>query len=436
VQPTNLDANENNQHNKNVDFKQIRGRANVLMLVGLQGSGKTTTCTKLAYHYSKKGWKVGLVCGDTFRAGAFDQLKQNAAKVKIPFYGSYDQTDPVKIVLSGVEKFKSDHFEIIIVDTSGRHRQENDLFNEMQDIAQAAKPDMVIFVMDAAIGQAAESQAMAFKEALPRLGSIIITKMDGHARGGGALSAIAATSAPIIFIGTGEHIYDLEVFQARTFVAKMLGMGDMQGLMESMQDQIKADPIDPQAMISKLDRGEFSLRDLAGQLKMMQGMGPLSKVMAMMPGGADMMKMPGGAGLGSDQEYSGKMRSFLALTDSMTPTELDTGDATALKTLMSPSRMARISRGSGMRSLQPLDELLQQHRQFAQMIKKMGGAGPGCSGGGFLKNLSSMMGGAGGAPHGNASPFNAMSGMMDQFNGMMSASATVNLKKTEIKKKK
>jgi len=176
---------------------------------------------QLAYHYQRKGWKVALVCADTFRAGAYDQLKQNATKAKIPFYGSYTEVDPVQLAIDGVAKFSAEHFEIIIVDTSGRHKQEAELFDEMKQIEQAVvrargkaqparearprgngapavshaarrgplqKPDNVIFVMDGSIGQAALAQAKAFNEAV-NVGAVIMTKMDGHAKGGGALSA-------------------------------------------------------------------------------------------------------------------------------------------------------------------------------------------------------------------------------------------------------
>ena len=145
-------------------YVPVKGEANVIMMVGLQGSGKTTTCTKLAYHYQKKGWKACLVCADTFRAGAYDQLKQNATKARIPFYGSYTEVDPVNIAADGVEMFKNEGFEMIIVDTSGRHKQEDSLFEEMLAVSNAVDPDNVIFVMDASIGQACEGQAKAFKE--------------------------------------------------------------------------------------------------------------------------------------------------------------------------------------------------------------------------------------------------------------------------------
>lgn len=192
-------------------FKPVKGKTNVLMAVGIQvgfarwktahdllgltdryrleqGAGKTTTCTKLAVHYQRKGFRTCLVCADTFRAGAFDQLKQNATKAKIPFYGSYTETDPVSIASQGVSKFRKERFDMIIVDTSGRHKQESELFKEMVAIGDAVKPDMTIMVLDASIGQAAEAQSQAFKESSD-FGAIIVTKLDGHAKGGGAISA-------------------------------------------------------------------------------------------------------------------------------------------------------------------------------------------------------------------------------------------------------
>jgi signal recognition particle subunit SRP54 len=190
-------------------FTPKKGKPNVIMFVGLQGSGKTTTCTKYAYYYRMKGWKTCLVCADTFRAGAFDQLKQNATKARVPFYGSYTETDPVKLAIEGVDVFKSEGQEVIIVDTSGRHKQEDTLFEEMQQIQDGIEPDDIVFVMDSSIGQAALDQATAFKKAV-KVGSVIMTKLDGHAKGGGALSAVAATESPCVFIGTGEHMDEFE----------------------------------------------------------------------------------------------------------------------------------------------------------------------------------------------------------------------------------
>ncbi|KAL3528885.1 hypothetical protein ACH5RR_008207 [Cinchona calisaya] len=185
-----------------------KGKTSIVVFVGLQGSGKTTTCTKYAYYHQKKGWKPALVRADTFRAGAFDQLKHNATKAKIPFYGSYTESDPVKIAVEGVERFKKENCDLIIIDTSGRHKQEATLFEKMRDFPKQC------------IGQAAFDQAQAFKQSAA-VGAVIVTKMDGHAKGGGALSVVAATKSPVIFIGTGEHMDEFEVFDVQPFVRRL-----------------------------------------------------------------------------------------------------------------------------------------------------------------------------------------------------------------------
>ncbi|KAG9295391.1 hypothetical protein G9A89_013420 [Geosiphon pyriformis] len=336
-----------------------RGKQNIIMFVGLQGSGKTTTCTKLAHHYQRKGWKTCLVCADTFRAGAFDQLKQNAIKASIPYYGSYMETDPVQIAHEGVEKFKKEGFEIIIVDTSGRHKQEAELFEEMKQISTVVAPNNTIFVMDGTIGQAAEAQAKAFHETAD-IGSIIITKMDGHAKGGGAISAVAATQSPIIFIGTGEHIHDLESFDARRFVSKMLGMGDISGLVETVQD-LKLDQ--NKNLMKNLEQGIFTIRDMYEQFQNISKMGPLSKMMQMMPGMSELNFQ------GSDEMGAQRIKRLMTIMDSMNESELDS-DGKIFQ--QQPGRILRIARGSGT-SVQEVEELLVQHKSFQGMVKKFGG---------------------------------------------------------------
>ncbi|XP_066363238.1 signal recognition particle subunit SRP54 2-like isoform X2 [Miscanthus floridulus] len=175
-------------------FTPSKGKPNVVMFVGLQGSGKTTTCTKYADYHWRKGFNPALVCADTFRAGAFDQLKQNATKAKIPFYGSYTESDPVKIAVEGVDMFRKEKCDLIIVDTSGRHKQEAALFEEMRQVSEATKPDLVKFVMDGSISQAAFDQAQAFKQSAS-VGAVIVTKMDGHAKGGVHLARLQLQKA-------------------------------------------------------------------------------------------------------------------------------------------------------------------------------------------------------------------------------------------------
>ena len=337
-------------------FKPKKGKSNVIMFVGLQGAGKTTTCTKLARHYQSRGFKACLVCADTFRAGAFDQLKQNATKAKIPYFGSLTSTDPALVAAEGVAKFKKERFEIIIVDTSGRHRQEKDLFDEMTQIQSAIIPDQTIMVLDATIGQQAEAQSKAFKETAD-YGAIIITKTDGHAAGGGAISAVAATHTPIVFIGTGEHMLDLERFSPQPFISKLLGMGDMAGLVEHVQ----ALKLDQKDTMKHLAEGVFTVRDLRDQLQNIMKMGPLSKMAGMIPGLGQMM---GGM---DDEEGSMKMKRMIYICDSMTMKELDSDGKMFVE---QPSRMTRVAKGSGT-SVREVEELLSQQRVMGGMASKM-----------------------------------------------------------------
>nr|BAH56850.1 AT1G48900 [Arabidopsis thaliana] len=333
-------------------FAPKKAKASVVMFVGLQGAGKTTTCTKYAYYHQKKGYKPALVCADTFRAGAFDQLKQNATKAKIPFYGSYTESDPVKIAVEGVDTFKKENCDLIIVDTSGRHKQEASLFEEMRQVAEATKPDLVIFVMDSSIGQAAFDQAQAFKQSVA-VGAVIITKMDGHAKGGGALSAVAATKSPVIFIGTGEHMDEFEVFDVKPFVSRLLGMGDWSGFVDKLQEVVPKDQ-QPE-LLEKLSQGNFTLRIMYDQFQNILNMGPLKEVFSMLPGiSAEMMPK------GHEKESQAKIKRYMTMMDSMTNDELDSSNPK----VFNESRMMRIARGSG-----------RQVREVMEMLKQIGGMG-------------------------------------------------------------
>lgn len=343
-------------------YEMKKGKPNVVMFVGLQGAGKTTTIGKFANYYQRKGWRTAMVCADTFRAGAFDQLKQNATKLRIPFYGSYTEADPVRIAEEGVEQFKNENFEVIIVDTSGRHRQEEALFDEMKEIQSAINPDNIVFVMDATQGQAVYDQALSFKEAVS-IGSVIITKLDGHAKGGGALSAVAATDSPIIFLGMGEHFDDLDPFNAQSFVSRLLGLGDVRGLMEEIKNVVDVDK--QTEMTDKFTKGVFTLRDMYEQFQNVMKLGPLNKVMGMIPGIPSWMTQQQGAG-GADG--GDRIKVFMCIMDSMTDAELDA------KVEISPSRVFRIARGAGVHP-QFVQVLLKCHKQFEGVVKKMGKSG-------------------------------------------------------------
>ncbi|TXG50350.1 hypothetical protein EZV62_022874 [Acer yangbiense] len=266
-------------------FTPKKGKASVIMFVGLQGSGKTTACTKYAYYHLKKGWKPALVSS---RAGAFDQLKQNdATRVKIPFYG--------RIAVEGVKRFKKENYDLIIVDTGGHHKQEASLFEEMHQVAEATRPDLVIFVMDSSIGQAAFDQAQAFKQSVS-VGAVIITKMDGHAKGVGALSAVAATKSPVIFIGTGEHIDEFEVFDVKPFVSRLLDI-----LMSFVQ------------LPQKLFEGNLTLRMMYEKFQKILKRDSIGQVLSMLPPKSAELTLND-----HEKEIQAKFKSYVTVMDSMT----------------------------------------------------------------------------------------------------------------------
>lgn len=405
--------------------KKVALESHVIMFVGLQGAGKTTSCTKLAVYYKKRGFKVGLVCADTFRAGAFDQLKQNAIKSSIPFYGSYLETDPVKVAYEGVKKFKEDKFDIIIVDTSGRHKQEQSLFNEMVQISEAVQPTQTIMVMDASIGQAAEGQAKAFKES-SNFGSIILTKLDGHAKGGGAISAVATTKTPIVFIGTGEHVGDFEVFKPSTFISKLLGIGDIQSLIEHVQLLNLQDDENHKKTIENFKEGKFTLRDFQTQMNNFLKMGPLTNIASMIPGMSNIMNQVG------EEETSKKIKNMIYIMDSMTSAELDSDGRIFTN---QPERILRVARGAGCSAVE-VEMVLQQQRMMSSMAgaaKNMNAGGAQAPGGNnmqrmmqqaqsnpnFMQQAMSMFGGAGGA--GGAGGMPNMQSMMNNPQMMQQA---------------
>lgn len=345
---------------------KVTAELHVIMFIGLQGAGKTTSCTKLALYYKKRGYKIGLVCADTFRAGAFDQLKQNAIKAQIPYYGSYTEHDPVKVAKEGVSKFKKERFDIIIVDTSGRHKQEQLLFDEMVQIGDAVQPLQTILVMDGSIGQAAEVQARAFKESA-NFGSIILTKMDGHARGGGAISAVAATKTPIVFIGTGEHVGDFEAFKPTTFILKLLGIGDIQSLIEHVQSLNLQDDESHKQTIENFKEGKFTLRDFQIQMNNFLKMGPLTNIASMIPGMSGIMEQVG------EEETSKKIKNMIYIMDSMTTAELDSDGRCFTD---EPSRILRVARGLGCLAVE-VEMVLQQQRMMSAMAQGAKNMAPG-----------------------------------------------------------
>jgi signal recognition particle subunit SRP54 len=330
------------------------GKPNLVMMVGIQGSGKTTTVGKLARYYQKRGIKTGVICADNFRLGAYAQLKQLAEKSNVPFYGDETEKSAVKLAKKGYQEMVNNGVELILLDTAGRHREETGLIKEMQEIAKAVSPQEIILVVDGTLGQQAGVQASAFKNATA-IGSIIVTKLDGSAKGGGALSAVAATQAPIKFIGVGEGIDAIEPFNPTKFAGRLLGMSDIKGLIEKVREaQVEID--DDAAM--RLMKGQFSLTDMMAQLKQLKKMGPIGKVMEML---GLKYKLPDN--VAELQEEN--LKRFEVIMNSMTREELD--DPKVIKS----SRIRRVALGSG---TQPSDvkELLKQYEQMKKMLKAFG----------------------------------------------------------------
>ena len=327
----------------------------VIMMVGVQGSGKTTTAGKLAKFYKVRGYKVALIAADTYRPGAKEQLKQLAERVGVLFY-TEPGDDAVGIAKRGVEWAKKKGAEIIIVDTAGRHKNEAELLKEMEEMAKEIKPNEVMLVIDASIGQQAKALAEAFHKTTP-IGSIVVTKLDGTAKGGGALSAVAVTGAPIKFIGTGEKLDELEVFKPKNFVARLLGLGDLEAILERLKGIEESKKLE-EISEKMLEKGEITLKDLYYQILSVKKMGSLRKLISMLP-----------FSFAVDDKILGKLDDkildkWLAILNSMTMEELEK------PSIIDRSRMRRIALGSGT-TVKDVEELLNHYKATKAMLKKL-----------------------------------------------------------------
>src|SRR5437870_5776158 len=254
-----------------------------ILLVGLYGQGKTTTAGKLAKYFQKKGLSVGLVAADVHRPAAYDQLKQLSEQINASFHGEPGAKDATKIAKAGVKALEA--MDVLIVDSSGRHALEPDLIKEIESVGKAVQADERLLVVDATVGQQAGPQAEAFHDAVGITG-VIVTKLDGTAKGGGALSAVAEVKAPIVFIGVGEKIDDLEKFEPPRFISRLLGMGDLETLLEHAQEAIDAQKAE--ALTKKIMAGKFTLHEKYEQNEMLTDMGPMKELAAMIAGGGTM----------------------------------------------------------------------------------------------------------------------------------------------------
>ncbi len=337
------------------DSVELELKPQVIMMVGLYGMGKTTTCGKMAAYFQKRGLNTALIGGDTHRPAAYEQLEQVAEDAGVPVHGYPDAEKAPKVVREGMDKFSD--YDIIIIDTAGRHSLEDDLIREIELIKNVADPDEVILTIDASIGQQAGPQARAFHDAVG-VTRTIITKLDGSAKGGGSLSAVAETDAPVVFVGTGENIEDLEKFDPKSFTSRLLGMGDIEGLLEQAEQAMDEEKAEETA--KKMLSGEFDLKDMYEQMEMLTGVGPLQKIMDMLPMGPDTI---------SDDkimETQHKLDNFRIMMDSMTEEEMENPKK------IKGDRIKRIARGSG-RSPKDVRELLSHYKKTKKAVKGFAG---------------------------------------------------------------
>lgn len=337
------------------EFEEIKinKKPFVILMIGLLGSGKTTASAKLARYFQKRGYNVGLICADIYRPAAFEQLKQLATKINVPVFFKDSYKNVVEIIKDGIKNFSKK--DVIIIDTAGRHKNENDLMNEMKEIYEKIKPDEVLLVIDASIGQAAKSQAEAFYKIAP-FGSIIVTKMDGTAKGGGALSACASTNAKIRFISNGEKLEDFEAFNPKRFISRILGLGDLETLLEKFKEvEIKKESVE------KIVEGKFTLNDFIEAFEQINKIGSFNQILDMLPGFGFLK-----AKKELIEEQEKKVKIWKYIIQSMTPKERENPE------IINESRIRRIAKGSGRRE-EEVRELLNQYFKMKKLIKSFGG---------------------------------------------------------------
>jgi len=337
---------------KENEFSFKPGKLNKVLMLGIQGSGKTTISAKLAKFLTKQGYKVGVIGADTFRPGALVQLRTMCEKANVEVYGEENNRDSPAIVRSGLKHFANSNLDIILIDTAGRHKEEKDLLDEMRDIGRIAEPDLALLVIDGTIGQQCYNQAESFHKTVP-VGGIVITKLDSSAKGGGALAASAATGAKIMYVGTGERIDDLEIFSPTRFVGRLLGMGDIQALLDlAKRLENEADDV----RLKRISSGKMNMDDFYYQLEEVTKVGSLKGFLDNMPGLSGMVK--------DDQldQMEGRIQKWRFIIQSMTKQEKADPD------LLNASRIKRIARGSGWPEHE-VKELLKNYKNSKSMMK-------------------------------------------------------------------
>ncbi|MDG1494386.1 MAG: signal recognition particle protein [Porticoccaceae bacterium] len=362
----------------------------IILMAGLQGAGKTTSVAKLSRYLSEREKKkVMVVSADVYRPAAIEQLQTLAAEVGAEFFPSDINQKPVAIVKAAIDSAKKKFVDVLIVDTAGRLHVDDEMMGEIKQVHAAANPVETLFVIDAMIGQDAVNTAKAFNEALPLTG-VILTKVDGDARGGAALSVRHITGKPIKFLGVGEKTDALEPFHPERIASRILGMGDVMSLIEDVER--KVDKKKAEKLAKKISKGKgFDLEDLRDQLQQMNNMGGMAGLMDKLPGMGNMAQMA------QQQNVTSQFDQMDAIISSMTPKERRNPD------ILNGSRKRRITVGSGT-TIQDLNRLLKQHKQMGKMMKKMKGKGMQ----NMMRGLGGAMGGGMGGPGGSMPPIGGL----------------------------
>jgi signal recognition particle subunit SRP54 len=325
-----------------------------ILLMGLYGAGKTTSISKIGFYFAKRGKRVCALGLDTQRPAAMDQLEQMCDKAKIKSFIDKKEKDPLKIYKKYEKEL--DKYDLILIDTAGRDGLNKELIKEIKEIEKKVKPDYRILIMPADIGQAAKTQAQEFQKACS-IDGVIITRMDGTAKAGGSLTACAETNAPIFFIGTGEKIHEIETFNPDSFISRLLGMGDLESLLEKVRSA--TDEKQQQRIEERLKEGKFTLQDLYSQLEQMNQMGSMDKLLSMVPGFGQ-AKVPKEA----LEKQEKKMKMWKYAIQSMTKQEIENPELLDKQT----SRIARVAKGSGTTTSE-IRELLKQYKMMKELVK-------------------------------------------------------------------
>ncbi len=336
---------------------KLEGRPSVLMLVGLQGSGKTTTAAKLAVRLRKEGRRPLLVAADVYRPAAVDQLVQLGDQIGIEVHTRPVGTPALEVARSGVDAARQRNLDVVLLDTAGRLHVDEAMMEELVRIAGTVTPAETLLVVDAMTGQEAVNVAEAFHAKLPVTG-LVLTKMDGDARGGAALSIRQATGLPISYIGTGERTDGLEPFHPDRLAQRILGMGDVLSLVERVQENV--DQVEAERLAKRMMEARFTLEDFRGQLQQIKKMGPIGQVLQMIPGAGQL------AGAAQEAVDGGQLKRIEAIIDSMTPMERQHPE------LIKASRRRRIAMGSGT-STADVNRLLKQFGEMQKLMKQLGG---------------------------------------------------------------